>query len=215
MPIELLLLEFLTSTVFVFILSVFFLLLMARSPSLGPADQNPESDREEQPEQSGGIEDLAKEIERDEELRAVVTPVEIPHIDLPGALAGGGATHEACSKAAGQIAVQEGGVPDDGRTYSRRLKDRRSSDFPVDDDQRTVERRIWLRRDEDKAGKRLLNVADAADMLGVKVEQIYKWLDKADIPFYHVTDGKKKAIRFEVDELLSWYSEFISSNNSQ
>jgi len=215
MPIELLLLEFLTSTVFVFILSVFFLLLMARSPSLGLAGQNPESKPEEQPEQSGGIEDLAEEIECDEELRAVVTPVDIPHIDLPGALAGGGATHEACSKAAGQIAVQESDVPDDGRAYNRRLKDRRSSDVSVDNDQRTVERRIWLRRGEDKAGKRLLTITDAADTLGVKVEQIYKWRDKADIPFYHVTDGKKKAIRFEIDELLSWYSEFISSNNNQ
>lgn len=214
MPIELLA-EFLTSIFFVLILSALFLLITLKSPSSNPLHNSPEPDDDEQPPEPGGLEELAEEIERDEQLHAAVIPVEVPHIDLPGIVAGGGAADEACSKVTGKIVLKESDTPDDKRTYNRRLKDRRTSDAPVENDQRVLERRIWLRREEDKRGKKLLTVTDAAETLGVPVEQIYKWLDKVDIPFYQVTDGKKKAIRFEVNELLQWYTAFVSSNSNE
>jgi len=213
MPIELLA-EFLTSILFVFFLSGLLILFIVRSPSSNLEAQYPEPDPADE-ESSGqvGLEDLAEEISLDKKLLASVAPVQVPHIELPGAIAGGGATAEARSKTSGKIILRDTADSGDKRKFNRRLRDRRSSDVPVDDDQRALERRIWLRREEDHSGKKLLTVSDAADTLGVPVEQIYKWLDKVDIPFYHVTDGKKKAIRFEINELLQWYTGFISNKN--
>ena len=49
--------------------------------------------------------------------------------------------------------------------------------------------------------------------MAVPVEKIYQWLDKTDIPFYQLTDGKEKKLRFEVNELLQWYSLFSSEQS--
>ena len=213
MPVEFLS-EFLSTILFVFLLGAFFYFLTARSVSPDPLEHYPDLETDEEPPRPEAMQELSDEIGRDEELLASVTPLEVPHIDLPGAVAGGGATNEACSKASGRIDLKHAGAQDERREYNRRLSDRRKADAPVADDRRALERRIWLRREEDRAGKKLLTVTDAADTIGVPVEQIYKWLDKEDIPFYQVTDGGKKAIRFEVDELVAWYSVFISSKSS-
>jgi len=69
-----------------------------------------------------------------------------------------------------------------------------------------------LRRQEDRRDKRLLSIKDAADTIGVSVEQVYKWLDDTDIPFYHVTEGRRKTISFDISELLEWYSTFVPEN---
>jgi len=212
MPIELLA-EFLTSILFVFFLSALLILFTIRSPSSNLKAQYPEPDPDEESSGQLGLEDLAEDISLDKKLLASVAPVQVPHIELPGAIAGGGARAEARSKTSGKILLRDTADSSDKRKFNRRMRDRRSSDVPVDDDQRALERRIWLRREEDRSGKKLLTVSDAADTLGVPVEQIYKWLDKVDIPFYQVTDGRKKAIRFEINELLQWYTGFISNKN--
>lgn len=208
--------SFLVAICVVFFMSAVFTLLNVRSGAsypMGGASDDPEADEESPP--RDGLEELAEQIESDEELLSTVAPLKVPHIELPGALAGGGATAQACSKAAGVITLAVDNNPDENREYDRRMRDRRSSEAFVDHDRRLVERRIWLRRKEDLKGKQLLTVTDAADTLGVPVERIYQWLDKTDIPFYQTTEGKNKAIRFEVNELLHWYSVFYSSQGKE
>jgi excisionase family DNA binding protein len=178
-----------------------------------PRDKLVESEAAEDPPPAGSLEELVETIESDEELLAAPTPLQIPHIELPGALAGGGATEQPYCKASGTIILKTDKDPKEKRRFNRRLKDRRSSETPVGEDRRIVERRIWLRREEDRHGKKLLTVTDAADMLGAPIEQIYRWLEKTDIPFYQVTDGKEKKLRFDVDELFQWYSLFSSEQS--
>lgn len=203
------LLTFVVIAVFIFILSPLVLLLMIRTPPMEIADQDREVSNSDERSDAEMLGDLAEEISGDEELLAAVTPLQVPHLDLPGALLGGGAKEEACSKVSGSIVLDRIEDPNEKREYNRRMRDRRSTDdSPAEEEQRMVQRRVWLRREEDQRGKQLLNVTDAADTLGVTIEQIYKWLDKADIPFYQVTEGKRKAIRFDVNELLKWHSSF-------
>jgi len=170
---------------------------------------------EEESHNPNGLEELVGMIERDKELQESVTPLKVPHIDLPGALVGGGATEQACCAATGVIEIKTDGNPGEKREYNRRMRDRRSTDTSVDEERRILDRRVWLRREEDQAGKKLLNLTDAADTLGVPVERIHQWLGKTDIPFYYVTDGKNKAMRFEINELLHWYSLFCSSQRQE
>jgi excisionase family DNA binding protein len=203
--------SFLIAAFVVFSMSAVFTLLAVRPGSSSPMGGASEPGTDEESSPYDGLEELAEQVEADEELLSTVTPLKVPHIELPGALAGGGATAEACSKTSGVITLDMVDNPDENREYDRRMRDRRSSEFGVDQDRRLVERRILLRRDEDLKGKQLLTVTDAADTLGVPVERIYQWLDKADIPFYQVAEGKSKAIRFEINELLQWYSAFCSS----
>jgi len=203
--------SFLVAICFVFTLSGILMLFNTKSSSSGVPDEDPEPEASEQPYPIEELEELVDEIERDQALQVSLAPVKVPHIDLPGALSGGGVKEEACSKVSGVISLKAGENPDERRQYNRRLSDRRSLDVAVDDDRRIVDRRIWLRRREDFQGKQLLTVTDAADTLGIPIEQLYRWLDGTDIPFYQVTDGKKKAIRFEINELLQWYGEFSSS----
>ena len=207
--------SFLIAVFVVFFMSAVFTLLADRPGAADPVGGAFDPKADEELPSSGALEELAEQIEHDEELLSAVTPLKVPHIELPGALAGGGATAQSFSKAAGVISLDVDDNPDENREYDRRMKDRRASEVGVDQDRRMVERRIWLRRKEDKKGKRLLSVTDAADTLGVPVERIYQWLDKTDIPFYQTTEGKEKAIRFEIDELLQWYSAFCSSQGGE
>jgi excisionase family DNA binding protein len=73
---------------------------------------------------------------------------------------------------------------------------------------------VWLRRNEDYINKKLVSVQEAADTLETTTEQIYKWLGNSDIPFYQVSEGKRKVIRFEIDELLQWHSTCVVNNDS-
>lgn len=207
--------NFLIAVFLVFLLSSILMLLTVRRAASGSLEEQSESDSSEECPSSDVLDELAEAIENDEDLLTVVTPLKVPHIDLPGTLAGGGATEQACCKANGVILLDSDEDPNEKRKFNRRLRDRRSSETPVDEDRRMLERRVWLRRREDYAGKKLLNVTDAADTLGVPVEQIYQWLDKTDIPFYHITEGKSKAIRFEINELLHWYSIFSSTESGR
>jgi excisionase family DNA binding protein len=201
---------------FGFFLSWLALLLATRSPSPDTISRYYyEAGSVEECADPGESEEPVEEIESEEQTLPLASSVQVPHIDLQGVLAGGGVTNEACAKASGSILLKASGDPNDMRRYNRRLSDRRASAAPVGEDQRIVQRRVWLRREEDRRGKKLLTVTDAADTLGVPVEKIYKWLDQADIPFYQVTEGKKKAIRFEIDELLQWYSTFVSTTDNQ
>jgi excisionase family DNA binding protein len=208
--------DFTVIILFGFILSWFALLLATRLPSPDTISRYYyEAGSVEESADPGESEEPVEEIESEEQTLPLASSVQVPHIDLQGVLAGGGATDEACAKASGSILLKASGDPNDMRRYNRRLSDRRASVAPVGEDRRTVQRRVWLRREEDRRGKKLLTVSDAADTLGVPVEQIYKWLDRADIPFYQVTEGKKKAIRFEIDELLQWYGTFVSTTDDQ
>jgi len=200
------LLDFLVTVVFVFILSSLLLMLAHRPPFPETLNEEGNPDAiEQRPE----LEELAEAISQDEDLLAPPPPIEVPHVNLPGAKLGGGAAGELCSKTTGSIALKLVDTEDEKRKYNRRLRERRVSDDLMKDDKRLVQRRVWLRREEDRRGKRLLPIKDAADTLGVSVEQMYKWLDDTDVPFYQVTDGKRKAIRFEIGELLEWFSAFI------
>jgi hypothetical protein len=204
------LLDFLVIVFFVFILSTIVLKLAVRSPSHNSPCEAPEPDKTEQRselEEPKELEEPAEAISHDKNLLASTAPVQVPHIDLPGVKLGGGALDEPCSKAVGTVTLRLDEDPNERRTYNRRLRDRRESDTPLEKERRILQRRVWLRREEDCHGKQLLTIVDAAGTLGVHVEQIYKWLDGADIPFYQVTEGNRKAIRFDVNELLQWYSK--------
>jgi excisionase family DNA binding protein len=95
------------------------------------------------------------------------------------------------------------------------MRDRRVTDVSVEKERRMVGRRVWLRRKEDYQNMKLLTVTEAAETLETSIEQIYKWLGDADIPFYQITEGKRKVIRFEINELLQWYSAFMTKSDSQ
>ena len=207
--------SFLVAVIVGFVMSAVFTLIAVMTTSADPTEEGSKPYADEESSSRGELEELVEEIERDEELLSSVAPLKVPHLELPGALAGGGAIEQACSKATGVIVLNVDENPDENREFNRRLKERRSSEISVDEDRRMVERRIWLRRQEDQKDRQLLSVTDAADTLGVPIERIYQWLDKADIPFYQVTDGKNKAIRFEINELLQWYSAFCSSEGKE
>ena len=207
--------SFLVAVFVVFFMGGVFTLLADRPGAADPMGGTFGPGADEESPLSDVLEELAEKIEQDEELLSAVTPLKVPHIELPGALAGGGATAQSFSKAAGVISLDVDDSPDENREYDRRMTDRRASEVGVDQDRRIVERRIWLRRKEDEKGKRLLTITDAADTLGVPVERIYQWLDKTDIPFYQTMDGKNKAIRFDIDELLQWYSAFCASQGGK
>jgi hypothetical protein len=179
------------------------------------ARQFESDDFEEEPHIPNQLEELVEMISHDEDLQASASPLQVPHIDLPGVLAGGGATNQACCVSTGVITIKTVDDPDEHREYNRRMRDRRRADVSVDEERRILDRRVWLRRKEDRAGKKLLTVTDAADTLGVPVEQIHQWLGKTDIPFYYVTDGRSKAMRFEINELLHWYSLFCSNQQQE
>lgn len=203
--------DFLVIISFVFILSAIILALTTKAPSALPQTR-PRSDEGGAREME--LEDLIELIHRDKVLTSPEPPVEVPHIELPGARLGGGAKGETCSKASFAITLKLNEDPNERRKYNRRLRDRRVADQPVEEDRRLIQRRVWLRREEDRRGKTLLSVTDAANTLGVTVEQIYKWLDDSDIPFYQVTEGKRKAIRFEINELVQWHSAFASQGRN-
>ena len=215
MPLDFLF-DFTVIILFGFLLSWFALLLATRSPSPDTISQYYyEAGSVEELANPGESEEPVEEIEPEEQAPPSASSAQVPHIDLQGILTGGGVTNEACAKASGSILLKTNDDPEDRRRYNRRLSDRRASAASVGEDRRIVQRRVWLRREEDRRGKKLLTVSDASETLGVPIEQIYKWLDRADIPFYQVTEGKKKAIRFEIDELLEWYSTFVSTTDDQ
>ncbi|UCD57852.1 MAG: helix-turn-helix domain-containing protein [Candidatus Hydrogenedentota bacterium] len=204
------LLDFLVIVFFVFVLGTIVLKLAVRSPSHNSPCEAPDPNRTEQlsePEEPKELEELAEAISHDNNLLTPTAPVQVPHVDLPGVKLGGGALDEPCSKAVGTVTLKSDKDPNERRTYNRRLRDRREADTPPEKERRILQRRVWLRREEDRHGKQLLTIVDAADTLGVHVEQIYKWLDGTDIPFYQVTEGNRKAIRFDVNELLQWHSK--------
>ncbi len=198
-------LDFVATLFFVFIVSALIMILGTKTASFS-AEESAFMSKMKESFEPGDIEELAELISRDSNILKPAPPVEIPHVQLPGAKLGGGAADESCSKAAATIDIYLNEDPSERRKYNRRLQDRRISDQPIQDERRLIQRRIWLRREEDRKGKVLLNVTDAAQTLGVPIEQIYKWLDKSDIPFYQVTEGKRRAIRFEINELLQWHS---------
>jgi len=203
--------DFLVIISFVFVLSAIILTLSGKAPSASRQTKPCSNDRDGQEME---LEDLIELIHRDKVLTSPEPPVQVHHVELPGARLGGGAGEETCSKATCAITLKLNEDPDERRKYNRRLRDRRASDHPVNDDRRLIQRRVWLRRQEDRRGKTFLSVTDAANTLGVTVEQIYKWLDDSDIPFYQVTEGKRKAIRFEINELLQWHSAFASQGRN-
>ena len=200
--------DFLTIILFVFFVSMLVLLLATRSPTADPFGQTLEQNGATQPAEFGVLEELAEAISHDQDLLAREVPLHVPHIELPGVKLGGGAVDEPCSTASGMLLLELNEDPNEKRKYNRRLVDRRRSDVPISEEQRTVQRRVWLRREEDRSASQLLTVVDAADTLGVPVENIYKWLDEEDIPFYQITEDKQKTIRFEINEVLQWYSTF-------
>jgi excisionase family DNA binding protein len=162
------------------------------------------------------MEELADEIHNDEQLLAEAATINVPHIELPGAHAGGGATSENSCKVSGVITLDVGDDEDEKRKYNRRLKDRRCAEIAFDDeDKRVLGRRVLFRRQEDLHGKRLIDVTEAADTLGVPVERIYRWLDKTDIPFCKVNEGKNEKLRFEASDLLRWYGDFSPGQDRQ
>ncbi len=206
--------DFLLMIVSVLFLSAFALLLSVRiSPRDAPdcALTGVDADHVSEP---GTFEQPAEEPAEVESIPAPESFLQFPHMRLPGAKLGGGATEENFSKIIGTIAVSLKGGPDEKRKYNRRMRERREEDTPVEKEKRLVQRRVWLRREEDHSKMKLLTVPEAADTLETSVEQIYKWLGNADIPFYQVTDGKRRMIRFEINELLQWYNTFVMRNNA-
>ena len=201
---------FLFTLLFVFFLSGLVMSLAIRSPALDIVDEDMEDEDGEERDEPDAFDELADDIHDDEEVLAAVTPLQVPHIDLPDAMIGGGATAEACSKATGAIMLELNEDPNEKRKSNRRMTDRRSSANSVDEDQRMVQRRVWLRREEDCSDRQLLSITDAADTLGVPVEQMYRWLDEVDIPFYQVSENKRKTIQFDINELLHWHGRFSS-----
>jgi excisionase family DNA binding protein len=206
-----LLLEFLFTLVFGLLLSALVITLAIRSPSRRMPNEPGEKDRKDP---GLDMDDLVEMIEKDRELFKPSPLAAVPHLALAGAKLGGGAGNELCSKASGTIEWKLIEDPNERRKYNRRLGDRRRAEQLVPDERRLIQRRVWLRRAEDRRGKTLLTVADAAATLGVPVEQMYKWLDESDIPFYQVTEGKRKAIRFEIGELLQWHRAFVTSSRN-
>ncbi|MBI5116342.1 helix-turn-helix domain-containing protein [Candidatus Poribacteria bacterium] len=210
------LVDFLFVSFSVFVLSAFVVMLAARSAAPDTSAQSGESREADQRLPFGELDELVEAISHDKDLLTPPSPVQIPSLALPGARLGGGAVRESYSKTTGEVVLKSTIDPGEKRRYNRRMNDRRATESRQKDERRIVQRRVWLRREEDRRGKRLLNVSDAADTIGVPVERIYKWLDETDIPFYQVTEGKKKAIRFEINELLQWYSAFtVSARTSQ
>lgn len=203
------LVDFLVILIFVFILSGLVMTLGVKPPPSpiqeASADDSPYSDQLN----PDDFDSLVETIEQDTNLLKPTPPITAPHINLPGAKIGGGAADENCSKATAAISFFLNEDPSEQRKYNRRMNDRRTANQPVEHERRLVQRRVWLRREEDRKGMTLLNITDAADTLGVTIEQIYKWLDNSNIPFYQVTEGKRKAIRFEINELLHWHGQFV------
>lgn len=199
---------FLFSLLFVFLLSGLVMLLTTRPPTPDIPDEDMEGEIDEGRAEFDAFAELEAEIQDDEEILATITPPNVPHIDLPDVMLGGGAAAEACSMAAGAIALELTDDPNEKRKSNRRMADRRASTDAVDEERRIVQRRVWLRREEDHSDKQLLSIIDAADTLGVPVEQIYRWLDEVDIPFYQVSENKRKTIQFDINELLHWHSRF-------
>jgi hypothetical protein len=204
------LLDFLAILIFGFVLGALIL-------TLGPKEDEPSLQELEQLDDTPSMPDepcpddfqsLADMISQDKDLLKPAPPVKVPHISLPGAKIGGGAVDETCSKATATISIVLEEDASERRKYNRRMQDRRIHQHPVEDERRLIQRRVWLRREEDCKGKVLLNITDAADTLGVSIEQMYKWLDNSDIPFYQVTEGKRRALRFEINELLHWHGNF-------
>jgi len=202
------LLDFMVTILLVFALSGLITLLTAQmeSEELSVSDFLPPE--EEEPVEDDPFAELADELSRDEGLLAEITPIKVPHMDLPGAMIGGGAKEEACSKVVGTLVLKPSLDGDERRMFNRRLRDRRIDGIAANEERRMLQRRVWLRRREDRRRKKLVTVTEAAEMLGVSVEQMYKWLDQTDMPFYHVSEGNRKAIRFEVEELLTWHGAF-------
>ncbi|GAB4342060.1 MAG: hypothetical protein Kow0099_19260 [Candidatus Abyssubacteria bacterium] len=202
------LLEFFFMFVFGLLLSALIFTFAIRSSSEhahdAPDEKNPQ-DRDPD------FEDLVDMIEKDRESFKPPATESIPHKMLQGAILGGGAADQSHSKASGTLEWQLIEDPNERRKYNRRMGERRRADQPVGDERRLIQRRVWLRRAEDRRGKKLLTVTDAAGTLGVPVEQIYKWLDESDIPFYQITEGKRKAIRFEINELIQWHRAFMTA----
>lgn len=207
------LLDFLVMVIFVFLISALLLALTGRFPSPETPGRGQEPVVLERHQEMEHMEELAEVISQDDDLLTPSPPIQVPRMNLPGAKLGGGAMDEPCSKATGTIVLASPGMPGEKREYNRRLRDRRISNDLREEDRRMVQRRVWLRREEDRRGKRLLSIKDAADTLGVSVEQVYKWVDDTDIPFYHVTEGRRKTIRFDISELLEWYSTFVPGNS--
>jgi excisionase family DNA binding protein len=206
--------DFLFIVMSTFILSAFALLLTAKSshpdqPDAGSGGENLDDFPNEE-----GWEELAERMAEDELLREQAPPVHVDHLDIPGARLGGGAKEENRSKTVGAISLALREPPDEKRKYNRRLRERRVEDVPVAKDRRMMERRVWLRRKEDYQERKLLTVSEAASTLEISVEQIYKWLGDSDVPFYQITEGNRKVIRFEINELLQWYNTFISRDEN-
>jgi excisionase family DNA binding protein len=210
------LLDFLIILVFVFIVAALVMALGTRPIAISPAGIQPlENNMIESNHGYGDFEELAGMMQNDPNLLKSSPPVSIPRANLPGALLGGGAADESCSKSVATIAIALDEDPSERRKYNRRLSDRRTLHQVVDEERRLIQRRVWLRREEDRKGKVLLNITDAAHTLGVSIETLYKWLDSSDIPFYQVTEGKRKAIRFEVNELLHWHSQYTRRSHDR
>ena len=72
------------------------------------------------------------------------------------------------------------------------------------EDRRLIRRRVWLRRSEDEAQYDLVDIAEAAQLLATNSDEIEKWVRTADLPFYMVTRGANREVRFDRHELLGW-----------
>jgi len=101
----------------------------------------------------------------------------------------------------------------DRRTATRRTSTgRRESDEQTNpgkrsrstDDRRLSRRRVWLRRSEDEAQFELGDIDEAARVLATNPDEIEKWIRTADLPFYMVTRGANRELRFDRHELLGW-----------
>lgn len=207
------LMDFFIILSFVFILSALTLLFTTRSPSAGKPGFDPIRNDADDVADPAISDNLSGKITHDEE-PPPKPRTKVPHIDLPGTRLGGGASEELCSRETGTISLVLNEPENERRKYNRRLRDRRQSDFSVQKDNRLMQRRVWLRREEDHRGKNLLSVQEAADILETTTEQIYKWLGNSDIPFYQISEGKRKVIRLEINELLQWHSTCNTSNDA-
>lgn len=206
--------DFVVIIVSVLFLSAFALLLTIRISPRDTPDYGltvNDADQVSEPEKPA---DMTEKLIEHEPPPAPSPLLQVPHMSLPGAKLGGGAKEENFSKAVGAMSLSLKGGPNEKRKYNRRMRDRRESDIPIDNEKRLVQRRVWLRREEDHSKMKLLTVSEAADTLETSVEQIYKWLGNADIPFYQITEGKRRVIRFEINELLQWYNTFVMRNDT-
>lgn len=92
------------------------------------------------------------------------------------------------------------------RTQLRREDDRAAprAREPQVEERRMTQRRVWLRRAEDQEGLDLVDIHEAARMLATTPAEIERWIRTADLPFYMVSVGAVREMRFDRVELMGW-----------